>query len=104
MKLPGSPRTWWVALALLLSSCMLVDTLVDLHAVDYAAVDLTSFGKPAGYLERQLRRMNQLWELARFREQPDIDAVGECAVVPPVVTVVVDSGAGLVADVEAARE
>ena len=58
-------------------SYQLVDTLVDLHAVDYAAVDLASFGKPAGYLERQLRRMNQLWELARFREQPDIDGVGE---------------------------
>ena len=55
----------------------LVDTLVDLHAVDYTAVDLASFGKPAGYLERQLRRMNQLWELARFREQPDIEAIGE---------------------------
>ena len=55
----------------------LVDTLVELHSVDYAAVDLASFGKPAGYLERQLRRMNQLWELARFREQPDIEAIGE---------------------------
>jgi aminoglycoside phosphotransferase (APT) family kinase protein len=55
----------------------LVDTLVELHRVDYAAVELASFGKPAGYLERQLRRMNQLWELARFREQPDIEALGE---------------------------
>ena len=58
-------------------SYALIDTLVGLHAVDYAAVDLASFGKPAGYLDRQLRRMNQLWELARFREQPDIEAVGE---------------------------
>ena len=54
----------------------LVDTLVDLHTVDYAAIDLASFGKPAGYLERQLRRMKQLWELARFREQPDIESIG----------------------------
>jgi len=54
----------------------LVDTLVALQAVDYEAIGLGDFGKPAGYLERQIRRMKQLWELARFREQPDIEAVG----------------------------
>src|SRR5207302_3745434 len=34
---------------------LLVDTLVDLHAVDYAAAGLGDFGKPAGYVERQVR-------------------------------------------------
>jgi aminoglycoside phosphotransferase (APT) family kinase protein len=33
----------------------LVDALVDLHAVDYAAAGLGDFGKPAGYIERQVR-------------------------------------------------
>ena len=33
----------------------LVDTLVDLHAVDYQAAGLGDFGKPAGYVERQVR-------------------------------------------------
>jgi aminoglycoside phosphotransferase (APT) family kinase protein len=33
----------------------LVDTLVDLHAVDFAAAGLGDFGKPAGYIERQVR-------------------------------------------------
>lgn len=53
----------------------LVDTLVELHEVDYQAVGLREFGKP-GYLERQLERMNQLWSLAKFREIPEIDKVG----------------------------
>lgn len=32
----------------------LVDALVDLHAVDYKAAGLTDFGKPVGYIERQV--------------------------------------------------
>jgi aminoglycoside phosphotransferase (APT) family kinase protein len=32
----------------------LVDALVDLHAVDYAAAGLGDFGKPTGYIERQV--------------------------------------------------
>jgi aminoglycoside phosphotransferase (APT) family kinase protein len=34
---------------------LLVDALVDLHAVDYAAAGLGDFGKPAGYIERQVK-------------------------------------------------
>ena len=33
---------------------LLVDALVDLHAVDYAAAGLGDFGKPAGYVARQV--------------------------------------------------
>lgn len=58
-------------------SSQLLETLVALQAVDYAAIGLEGFGKPEGYLERQLRRMNQLWELARFRDLPDIESVGK---------------------------
>ncbi|HEX4422204.1 MAG TPA: phosphotransferase family protein [Kofleriaceae bacterium] len=32
----------------------LVDALVELHAVDYTAAGLGEFGKPAGYIERQV--------------------------------------------------
>lgn len=32
----------------------LVDALVDLHAVDYKAAGLADFGKPVGYIERQV--------------------------------------------------
>ncbi|HEY0253063.1 MAG TPA: phosphotransferase family protein [Kofleriaceae bacterium] len=33
---------------------LLVDALVELHAVDYTAAGLGDFGKPAGYVERQV--------------------------------------------------
>lgn len=54
----------------------LVDTLVGLHAIEPGSIGLGDFGKPEGYLARQLRRMNQLWALAKFREVPEIDEVG----------------------------
>ena len=41
----------------------LVDALVELHSVDPAACGLDGFGKPAGYLERQLRRWRGQLEL-----------------------------------------
>lgn len=55
----------------------LVETLVELHSVDFEKVGLGDFGKPEGYLERQLRRMNQLWDLAKTRDIPEIDEVGK---------------------------
>lgn len=54
----------------------LVDTLAVLHAIDSTSVGLEDFGKPDGYLERQLRRMGELWDRARFRDIPEIDEVG----------------------------
>ncbi|MBV9714651.1 MAG: phosphotransferase family protein [Solirubrobacterales bacterium] len=54
----------------------LIDALVELHAVDWAAVGLEGFGKPTGYLERQLRRFGGLWEHNRTRELPAFEQVG----------------------------
>jgi aminoglycoside phosphotransferase (APT) family kinase protein len=54
----------------------LVDTLAALHAIDSTSAGLGDFGKPDGYLERQLRRMGELWDRARFRDIPEIDEVG----------------------------
>ena len=54
----------------------LVDALVEVHAVDWQAVGLEGFGKPTGYLERQLRRFNGLWEINRTREIPEVERVG----------------------------
>lgn len=53
----------------------LVDALADLHAVDYTAVGLGDFGKPQGYLERQLRRWTGQLDASRNRPLPDLDAV-----------------------------
>lgn len=41
----------------------LIDVLADLHAVDPAAVGLADWGRPEGYLERQVRRWASQWEL-----------------------------------------
>jgi aminoglycoside phosphotransferase (APT) family kinase protein len=53
-----------------------VDIAVALHGTDHEAIGLQGFGKPQGFLERQIRRMGGLWDLARFREIPEIDRVG----------------------------
>src|SRR5215207_8310144 len=39
----------------------LIDALVEVHAVDWQACGLEGYGKPTGYLERQLRRFGGLW-------------------------------------------
>ena len=54
----------------------LVDALVTLHGVDWRAAGLEGFGKPDGYLERQVRRFGGLWERHRTRELPAVDRVG----------------------------
>jgi aminoglycoside phosphotransferase (APT) family kinase protein len=54
----------------------LVDSLVELHAVDWTSVGLDGFGKPTGYLERQLRRFVGLWEINRTREIEEVETVG----------------------------
>ena len=51
----------------------LIDTLVRLHAVDYRAVGLEGFGKPEGYLERQVRRWSEQWQRSKTSELPEID-------------------------------
>lgn len=44
----------------------LIRVLVDLHSIDPKAVGLSDFGKPDGYLERQVRRWGSQWELVRL--------------------------------------
>ncbi|WUG37737.1 phosphotransferase family protein [Kitasatospora sp. NBC_00458] len=51
----------------------LVDTLAVLHRIDPAAVGLADFGRPDGYLERQLRRWSTQLDASRSRELPGID-------------------------------
>jgi aminoglycoside phosphotransferase (APT) family kinase protein len=54
----------------------LIEALVEVHAVDWESVGLEGFGKPTGYLERQLRRFNGLWEHNRTRQIPEVEQVG----------------------------
>ncbi|MFD9391549.1 phosphotransferase family protein [Streptomyces sp. NPDC060000] len=51
----------------------LTDTLVELHAVDPAAVGLADFGRPEGFLDRQLRRWGKQLDASRSRDLPGID-------------------------------
>ena len=51
----------------------LVQTLVDLHAVDFRAAGLE--GKPEGYVLRQVEGWTRRWHEARTDEVPDVDAM-----------------------------
>ena len=53
----------------------LVDAVADLHRVDPAAVGLADFGRPAGFMERQLRRWSQQWDASKTAELPALDAL-----------------------------
>jgi aminoglycoside phosphotransferase (APT) family kinase protein len=54
----------------------LIDTLAELHAVEPDRVGLSDFGRPVGFLDRQLRRWRSQWEASRTAEVPAIDALG----------------------------
>ena len=54
----------------------LIDTLVEIHSVDWRAFGLEGFGKPEGYNERQVRRFAGLWEVNKTRELPQVAEVG----------------------------
>ncbi len=53
----------------------LIDALIELHGTDWEGAGLEGFGKPTGYLERQLRRFIGLWEHNRTRELPQVEEV-----------------------------
>ena len=50
-----------------------VDTLAALHAVDQDAVGLGDYGRPAGFMERQVRRWTGQWNASRSHDVPEID-------------------------------
>jgi aminoglycoside phosphotransferase (APT) family kinase protein len=53
----------------------LVDTLADLHTTDPEAVGLADFGRPAGFMDRQLRRWSEQWERSKAQELPELEAL-----------------------------
>ncbi len=50
-----------------------VDGLAELHAVDFHAAGLGDFGRPEGYVERQVRGWAERWRNARTDDVPDVD-------------------------------
>jgi aminoglycoside phosphotransferase (APT) family kinase protein len=53
----------------------LATTLADLHAVDPDAVGLGDFGRPQGYLDRQLTTWRRQYDASRSRDLPELDAL-----------------------------
>jgi aminoglycoside phosphotransferase (APT) family kinase protein len=51
----------------------MVDTLVALHAVDPETVGLADFGRPQGFLARQVRRWKKQLDASRSRDLPGAD-------------------------------
>ena len=53
----------------------LVDTLARLHVVDPTSAGLDQLGKPAGYLQRQVKRWGEQWQITKTRELPEIEVL-----------------------------
>lgn len=56
-------------------SAALIDALAAFHAVDYAALDLETLGKPAGFIARQVEGWYGRWLNAKVDELPAMGAV-----------------------------
>jgi aminoglycoside phosphotransferase (APT) family kinase protein len=52
-----------------------IDTLADLHAIDVAAEPLAALGKPAGFVERQVRGWAERWARSKIDDVPEMDAL-----------------------------
>lgn len=57
------------------ASAALVDALAELHAVDIRAHGLDSLGKPAGFVERQVRGWAERWHRSQTGELAEMDAL-----------------------------
>ncbi len=53
----------------------LIEVLVSLHAVDAGQVGLGDFGRPAGYLTRQVARWTTQWNATRIDGIDELDAL-----------------------------
>ncbi|HWQ29121.1 MAG TPA: phosphotransferase family protein [Dehalococcoidia bacterium] len=51
----------------------LVDILVSLHSLDYNQIGLGDFGRPEGYIARQVRRFSEQLQQIRKRDIPELD-------------------------------
>ena len=63
----------------------LVEVLVHLHSFVPDEIGLADFGRPQGYLERQVRRFSDQLEQIRYRETPELDELARrlSASIPP---------------------
>lgn len=52
----------------------LVDSLADLHLIDPTTVGLGDFGRPEGFVARQVEGWSRRWEAAKTRDVPDMES------------------------------
>lgn len=55
----------------------MVDSLAELHAVDYRAAGLEDLGHPQGYVARQVEGWSERWRRSRTDDIPDLDRAAE---------------------------
>jgi len=60
-----------------MTSIALIDSLVDLHSVNVTTGELAAFGRPEGYLRRQLERFANLWEVNTTRDLPQVTELAQ---------------------------
>jgi aminoglycoside phosphotransferase (APT) family kinase protein len=62
-----------------------VDTLIDLHAVDIKASGIVNIGKPEGFVTRQVRGWADRWQRSKTSDLPPMDRVIDWLVerIPP---------------------
>ncbi|HDZ58058.1 MAG TPA: phosphotransferase family protein [Pseudomonas xinjiangensis] len=53
----------------------MIETMARLHNVDWKAVGLESYGKPDGYVPRQIKRWSGQFEASRTDDMPAMDAL-----------------------------
>ena len=72
----------------------LVDVLVRLHSVRPGDVGLEEFGRPQGYIERQVRRFTEQLARAKTRELPELEELARrlAVAIPPEADVAIVHG------------
>lgn len=58
-------------------SAAFLDCLIELHSIDIVRHGLEKLGKPAGFVERQVKGWSERWYRARTEETPRMDRVIE---------------------------
>lgn len=58
-------------------SAAMIQSLADLHRVDYAELGLAQIGRPDGFLERQLHRWRDQWARCETDQVVEVDALAD---------------------------
>lgn len=53
----------------------LVDTIAELHSINIYDTGLSAIGKPAGFLQRQVKGWSERWQKSKTEELPKLDEV-----------------------------